>query len=570
MGESAMTRLAEFRRRLHRLKQRRRNVRLGAAYSGLALALLGILAAAFLVDWFLDLNRLQRAISLVLCGSLLVWAFRRYTLPWLRRRETDLDMVLLVEKQERIDSDLIAAIQFDSPQASAGGSILLQRAVIDRAAAAAGAINVMRGLDRRGLDRRLQMLILAVVVWAAVAVGSPRHVAAFFNRLFLGSRYYPSRTIIDSIAINGRMVHPQFPSQTPLRVVCGQSVQFEVHCSGQLPGGGEVQITAVRDGLSTAIALAPLADRHGVYVGQLPRLVDDATYRISAGDAWTDSGRVIVGQLPALEIRLEVVPPSYTAKDSGPLWMPTGLRQATVIEGSRVSVHLDSDKPLNQATATIAGHDYLLKRSVNPEANQAGPRFHWVLDPTDDMPLMAVREPVRYAIQINDAEDQQLERPLEGMIRVQADAPPRVAAAVVTRSVLPGAVPTIYVRAVDDYGVASLALAYEVVRADGQTEENELPIYSLREGQPPEKNIEREYVFALGPLKLAKDDTVKVAIRATDFRGRQEGKSTAADPLVLQVTDEQGVLAAMLEADKQSATELKGMIQRQLGIGESP
>jgi hypothetical protein len=565
-----MTRLAQLRRRLSRLKQHRRNVRRGAGYGGLAIALFSILASAFLVDWLLDLNRIQRAISLALCGSLLLLAFRRYTLPWLRRRETDLDMALLVERNERIDSDLIAALQFDNPETPTWGSLELQRAVIDRAASAASGIDVTRGLDRSDLNRRLQMLILVAVIWVGVGIASPRHVAAFFNRFLLGSLHYPSRTIIESITVNGRTVNPQSLSQTPLRVVCGQSLQFEVYCSGQLPTGGEVQIAAVREGLNATVSLAPAADRRGAYVGQMPRLAEDATYRVVAGDAWTDSGRVIVGQLPALEIRLEIVPPSYTTKDSAPQWMPAGLRQATVIEGSRVVIHLTPDKDLKQATATIAGHDYPLERVAEPDANQTSSRFQWVLDPTDDMPLAAVREPIRYAIQITDTDDQQLERPLDGMIRVQADAPPRVAAAVVTRSVLPAAAPTIYLRAVDDYGLASLALAYEVVRADGQTEEKELPIYALPEGQPPQKNLEENYTFELSPLKLAKGDTVKATVRATDFRGQQEGRSTSADPVVFEVTDEQGVLAAMLEADKQSAADLKDMIQRQLGIGELP
>jgi hypothetical protein len=329
-----------------------------------------------------------------------------------------------------------------------------------------------------------------------------------------------------------------------------------------------------------------------------------------AGDAWTDAGRLTIGQLPALEIRLEVVPPPYTTRDLAPQWMPAGLRQVVAMEGSRVLIHLRSDKELKEATASIAGQRYPLTRRDDPAAgtvnlsrnvaqpppavqNHPGqskaavpqigremgsenPRSQWVLEPAGESPLAAVREPVRFALQITDADGQQLERPLEGIVRVRADAPPRVAAAVVTPCVLPTAAPTIYLRAMDDYGLASLVLVREVLHADGQTEEGETPIYMLPDGQPPEKNIETNYAFELGPLKLSKGDSVKVTVRATDFRGRQtegkleEGKATLSDPLVFQVTDEPGVLAALMEADKQSATELKDMIQRQLGIGESP
>ena len=185
------------------------------------------------------------------------------------------------------------------------------------------------------------------------------------------------------------------------------------------------------------------------------------------------------------------------------------------------------------------------------------------------MPLAAVRRAVRFALQITDADDQQLERPLEGIVRVQpmprrAWRPPSSPA-----SVLPTAAPTIYLRATDDFGLASLALVREVVHPDGQTEEGETPIYALPDGSRP-RRTSRSTTPSLGPLKLSKGDSVKVTVRATDFRGRAGRQIDVVRSLVFQVTDEQGVLAAMIEADKQSAAELKDMIQRQLGIGESP
>jgi hypothetical protein len=42
------------------------------------------------------------------------------------------------------------------------------------------------------------------------------------------------------------------------------------------------------------------------------------------------------------------------------------------------------------------------------------------------------------------------------------------------------------------------------------------------------------------------------------------------DPLVLEISDESGVLAAISEADPRSEERLTDIIKRQLGIGESP
>ena len=82
-------------------------------------------------------------------------------------------------------------------------------------------------------------------------------------------------------------------------------------------------------------------------------------------------------------------------------------------------------------------------------------------------------------------------------------------------------------------------------------------------------NSNTPYRMDLSPLELRKGDQVKITVRAVDFRGRREGKSALSEPFVFQVTDEEGVLAAMTETDRQSAERLDIMIQRQLGIGES-
>jgi len=92
-------------RAAERLKRRRRNVRWGTGYTALAIAVLWVLIAAFLVDWSLQTNRPQRVVLLVICAGVLIWAFRRFTRPWLGAHESELDVALLVEQYEHIDTD---------------------------------------------------------------------------------------------------------------------------------------------------------------------------------------------------------------------------------------------------------------------------------------------------------------------------------------------------------------------------------------------------------------------------------------------------------------------------------
>ena len=130
-----MTKLSKLHARLRRLRRRRQSLRWGTGYSALVIAVLWVLVGTFLVDWLFHTNQLQRVVLLVIgrtgnhravgllvaAAGIVVWAFRRYTRPWLGARESEVDMALMVERQKHIDSDLVAALQFESPEAPAWG-----------------------------------------------------------------------------------------------------------------------------------------------------------------------------------------------------------------------------------------------------------------------------------------------------------------------------------------------------------------------------------------------------------------------------------------------------------------
>jgi hypothetical protein len=68
---------------------------------------------------------------------------------------------------------------------------------------------------------------------------------------------------------------------------------------------------------------------------------------------------------------------------------------------------------------------------------------------------------------------------------------------------------------------------------------------------------------------------VKLTLEVTDYRGENEagevvGQTHHSDALVLEISDESGVLAAISSADERSEQRLTDIIKRQLGIGETP
>jgi hypothetical protein len=84
-----------------------------------------------------------------------------------------------------------------------------------------------------------------------------------------------------------------------------------------------------------------------------------------------------------------------------------------------------------------------------------------------------------------------------------------------------------------------------------------------------------KHSVVLSPLNLAKGDRVKLTLAVTDYRGENDldqpvGTTYLSDALVLEISDESGVLAAISEADERSEQRLTDIIKRQLGIGESP
>lgn len=566
-----LTKLNTLRTQLAELRRRRWSVRMATAWGAFALAMLWALSVAFVIDWSLEMSRAQRVVSLVICGGAMAWAFRRYTKPLLGYDETDLDLALVVERRQQIDSDLVAALQFETPDAAAWGSGQLKTAVIDHVAGFGNSLNVLEGVAHEQFRRRMTALAVTLGILMFGTAVSPGCLTAFLNRFLLGSAHYPSDTELVKITVNGTVINPAPFGPPKIRGAFGRPLRFEVTAGGVLPEQGEIRLTGLHSRLENILDLhsqtaAPIEGKKQ-YAGELPRLVDSILFQLSLGDAWTDPLVVEVIPLPVVTIDLDQTPPVYAADVKQAAAPQTGARQLSVIEGSRVDLHLTSlNKPLKSARLTIGKMNYELSTED---------RHRRVWNPPADTPFARVTEPLSYEVQVEDADGLALEQPLTGYIRLQADRPPRVVAAVVTEKVLPAARPTISYGATDDFGLAALKVNIAIQRGRGEMEQIIDSVVTI----PPAETktfIRGSHVLDLKTFSLLKGDEVRVTLEAFDFRGvdgRGEplpGKSALSEPLVFQVTDESGILAGLVEADEKSAKQLDTIIQRQLGIGEAP
>jgi uncharacterized protein DUF4175 len=576
-----MSRLVPLRRQLTSLRRRRQSVRLGAAWLAIALAVLWTLSVVFLLDWQLSMNRLQRTIAIVIGVGAVIWAFRRFAKPLLNRRETDLDMALMVERQQGIDSDLVAAMQFEKPEATRWGSPQLERAVIDYVAAFSRGLNVFEGIRTEHIYRRGLALGVTVSILLALAAMNPQYVTTFLARLAMSNRHYPTQTVIEQVQVNGTII-TEADQSVPTGF--GEPINFTVRTSGAPPGDVKrIEMHSTAGGAAQPIELTQSllsATGERVFAGQLPQLIDSLEFEVHLGDAWTEPTKLEVIPLPVVEPKLTATPPVYAQSAAAAEQdKAAGMRQLSVLEGSRVELEINcANKALTAATLTVdaLGSSADTKASSNKKQfaleRQAGDGRRWALT-TKDSPLAHVDSRVKYEIQVTDADGLHLPHPLDGSINIKPDHPPSVTASVDVQYFLPNAgMPEVKYSATDDYGIAALQMYVEVVHPGGKpdTSPESIPIAKQKLVKPilkQELPLAGTYRLPLDQFKLAKGDQVKLTLEATDYRGDQPGKATKSDPLILQITDESGIMAAMSETDRHAYEQMNTLIQRQSQTG---
>ncbi|MCC9609518.1 hypothetical protein LOC68_04815 [Blastopirellula sp. JC732] len=556
------SKLNQLRWQLQKLRQARRSVRLGSALAVIVGSLLLALLLVFGLDVALEMNVAQRVIILVIATATLIWAWRKFAAPWLGTSETTLDMAMLVERRHGIESDLVGALQFESPEATKWGSAELESAVIDYVAELGGDIDVFDGFDSSPLRRRMTWAAVILVFAIGTAALAPRHVWTFMQRLALSDIHYPTKTTIESIRIGGVDVDPTQAAKTVVKIGYGQPFDVQVLASGVLPASGQFSLTG-KSGATQVDLLPPKEEIEGAnFVAQLPRLMEPAVYQISLGDSWTDPAQIEVLPLPTMETEMSVTPPEYAiGLESGE--SARGLQRA-VLEGSRVDLQIISSKPLATSLLhlTVGEEESTIEMVASDDK-----KLTWNLPPSET-PFTSVAAPVRFELEMKDEDGLAPQFIPKGYLRLKNDRAPQIAASAIHRVVLPTAKPVIAFRVSDDYGVASIKLQLKVERGEDEfaVKTYELLDNPLKASQLP---FSSEYSLPLSELKLEKGDSLSVTLEARDWRGRGEGVVAISEPLVLEVSDESGVLAAISEADQRSEEQLTEIIKRQLGIGEA-
>ena len=557
------TKLRILRSELGRLQRKRAFVRWASALCALTAFLLWLLVAAFLADWSFNLSISRRTALLAAWISGGLWTLKKFVWPVIWVRETAEDVALIVEQQNHIDSDLVAALQFERPEAKKWGSSRLADAGVDYVAEFSPSLNVFEGFSYRPLPQRAIGLGATVLLVAGSAFAFPGHASAFWNRFFLGTAHYPTKTRIESIGINGNDI-PVFESlkMSQVRIPYGQPITVEVNCGGEIPSSGYASLSSLHSDSVNRIEFGKVSGSSKTFAGEMTHIADSFRVRFHFGDAVSDAAEVTIVPLPLIDMAWTITPPNYAKGSLKPGEYDGGSRQFSVLEGSSATLRLVcSNKPLTSARLTMGEVTYDLVSSTDDQHRVTT----WRLPPNS--PFETITEALKYEIQVTDRDGLALETPIAGEIRLKTDRSPRIVASAVTRQVLPTAQPKLDYAAGDDYGVANIVAVINISREDGRTSRHEVVAKVVEEKDQPQTIVRGQVTIPLSTYELLKGDEVKVVLEATDWRGSISGQKGLGEPISFTVTDLNGILVQTGEEDKKSAKQLDEILRREMGIG---
>ncbi len=598
------TKLATLRSALESLRKRRATVRLTTAFSGFLAAVIWILFGCFLLDWSFKMELAPRFVLILIGLYVLVRAWRRYAGPLLGHSETLLQTALLVEKTKEIDSDLIAALEFENPQAEGWGSAELQEKVKDGVAELSKSLDVSEGFSTGALGKRMTAFVLSAGLVGSLCVLFPGFGSAFLDRMLFGSAHYPTNTTIEAILVirpevknseTGGVIFARQETDVmesgKVRSPVGEPLVFEVRCSQkndeELPEGGTLSFTGTSSASKNLVAEKDKDGKlTGLYTARLSQLIGDLEFKVEAGDAYSERFTIERIDRPVIRVELAAKAPGYVGENSEVtenecllfldekgqpeqnLSCDPGNPQVEVQEGGEIKLALTSrKKELKKVILKIGEENFKLIPSGRKSADN---RPVWVLE-APKTPLTVVKKRLKYSIEVTDVDGLQPELEIAGLIQIRADKPPRVQASLVSRYVLPQAAPMIDLIARDDYDIGKVQVHVEVSRQQQQPEKvDSITVPAKLDVDAARNRFKASPACNLKKYNLKKDDIVRLIVEVTDGRGEElEGESSRSEALCLRVTDRSGLLNAITELDKNSVRQLDAIIEKELGIGDS-
>jgi hypothetical protein len=487
MTSAQMTRLDQLETRIRSVWGRGVTLHLIAGLLAFLRWAIPLFLIGVIIDWMTYMPTPGRVVILI--TLLTVSCYRAWRGGWRHLRPFDSRrMALQLESHHGdLNSLLVSAIQFRDIANASGGSDELRDLTCRLAEEAAPGLRPEHAVPYSGLRRPGTVVMMLSGVIAVMAV---------MNGPFMG---------VGAMRIFCPWVTIAYPTNTQIRLEQGElvlkegdSALIQASFSGVMPQEATISI---RTGKGSARRI-DLKVSNASCTYTIASASRDFMYRVKAGDDRTDWHKVRVIPAPRVKhVNVDVAFPAYLAREQESIEALT----LTVPEGSKLNWQITLDRPISAATFRRDGEEPVALQ-LSEDGRQvsfaqgvtasSGYSFSWV----EREHGFSFTSP-RYYLQV--ASDQ--------APRVELTSPESNLVAMIGRPL------SLAVRAQDDHGVGSTAVAYRVNQRDETAVELNLSPKSGQGAQP----LDWDYRETLSDLKIG--DTVSFTLQVSDRYPGQNG-----------------------------------------------
>jgi hypothetical protein len=504
-----------------------------------------LMLATFALDWLLRLERLPRAVVMVVAYGVLGWVVLHRLWHPLRVPLSRADLSMLVEgRYPQLQSRLISMVQLTASPLPTGTSRAMVREVASEAEAVAEGLNFDTVVERANLWRVVKLALCAVALVAGLAVWQTQLVTIWAQRnVLLADAYWPQRTYLE---VDG----------DEFRVLRGDDLMVRVTVEQDSIAPSSILVRANYPSVGWTEERIKLASADSREFEILFRGVTEPfEFYVTGGDDSRDKRSphsVMLIDPPGLStITFTIMPPAYTGREPTILDGATGV--ITVPANGELFVDAVATKSLDSAELLLNEGDQTIigELRIMSLTNDAGV----------DQPLRVVgriamgsANETRTAglqVKLTDTLGYSSRRDGEYILRVAPDQPPNVTAKKfgLGSLITPDAMIPLRITGEDDHGLASGEIRISILQDATMAWDEPLEWEAT---DAPRRAITTERSTDLKGRGAKPGHTIAVVVSLSDtMPGEMGGPNTnSASPITLRVVSPEDLMKDLVDRQK--------------------
>jgi hypothetical protein len=337
--------------KIEAVRRKQVGVSAGTGLAILICAVVVLLGAQMLLDWWLDLSWAGRAAFLALNCCIFAYISFQYVLTPILKKPDDDAVALTVEKAlPEFRTRLIAAMQLARPGGiTPGESASLAQAMVVETEALAKPREFEKIVKPDRLRRTVALAGGIFVIGLVSVVMGGRSSVDLLKRAFLWNTPVPRKTRV--VGITGNLI-----------VGRGDSVTIAVVANGVISRAGRLFIKSARR--SQEFQMEPDPSTRGKFSRTVENVQESFNYLAQINDGLSKTYRVEVIPRPTIAtIQCEQIYPPYTKLGT----VKRALGDLSLLAGSRLILKAKATRDLQRASVKMAGLDQEVPMQINPQ-----------------------------------------------------------------------------------------------------------------------------------------------------------------------------------------------------------